>query len=334
MNNLKISVIVPVYKAEAYLHRCVDSLLKQTFQDYEILLIDDGSPDNSGAICEEYAKKDHRVRVFHKENGGVSSARQCGMDYAQGEYTIHADPDDWVEPTMLEELYAKAKEEDADMVLCDFYEEYENKQIYKQQRPSNLDNQSVFRDLFQKLYGSCWNKLVRRVCFEKYALFFPKEMNLWEDLYVVLNLTMHPIKIAYLPKAFYHYDLFTNVNSIVRHQTLKDLESMKFFISSIEKKIDNHLFKDEIDDFKYQAKSLAFKLDLPYGAFFYLYSDVNQGFIKKYLNGENIIDNRLRIFMALCLKYNYYISAFLRRFYLLYSTMKRKIRIRLQDNNK
>ncbi len=82
--NPKISVIVPVYKAEKYLHRCVDSILAQTFTDFEVLLIDDGSPDRSGDICDEYAKKDSRVRVFHKENGGVSSARQYGIDNAQG----------------------------------------------------------------------------------------------------------------------------------------------------------------------------------------------------------------------------------------------------------
>lgn len=99
----KISVIVPVYKAEAYLHRCVDSIIAQTFTDWELLLVDDGSPDRSGDICDEYASKDARIRVFHKENGGVSSARQKGLDEAIGEYTIHADPDDWVEPTMLEE---------------------------------------------------------------------------------------------------------------------------------------------------------------------------------------------------------------------------------------
>ena len=123
MTNPKISIIVPVYKAENYLHRCVDSILTQTFSDFEVLLIDDGSPDKSGYICDEYARKDSRVRVFHKENGGVSSARQCGIDNAYGEYTIHADPDDWVEPTMLEELYAKAMDEDADMVICDYYED-------------------------------------------------------------------------------------------------------------------------------------------------------------------------------------------------------------------
>lgn len=101
----KISIIVPVYKAETYLHRCVDSILAQTFTDWELILVDDGSPDQSGKICDEYAKKDQRVKVIHKENGGVSSARQRGLDESVGEYTIHADPDDWVEPEMLDELY-------------------------------------------------------------------------------------------------------------------------------------------------------------------------------------------------------------------------------------
>lgn len=97
----KISVIVPVYKAEAYLHRCVDSILCQTFQDFELLLIDDGSPDKSGEICDEYALKDSRIRVFHKKNEGVSSARNLGIDYALGYYICFIDSDDWVENEYL-----------------------------------------------------------------------------------------------------------------------------------------------------------------------------------------------------------------------------------------
>ena len=132
----KISVIVPVYKAEEYLHRCVDSILAQSFTGFELILINDGSPDNSGAICDEYAQKDNRVKVIHKENGGVASARQCGIDNATGEYTIHADPDDWVEPTMLEELYNKAVEENADMVVCDFYVNTHKSCVYRTQQVS------------------------------------------------------------------------------------------------------------------------------------------------------------------------------------------------------
>ena len=129
----EISVIVPVYKAEKYLHKCVDSLLAQTFPNFEILLIDDGSPDNSGKYCDEFALKDNRIRVFHKENGGVSSARQFGLDNARGEYVIHADPDDWVETDMLDDLYKKAIEDDADMVICDFWIESDYGCIYETQ---------------------------------------------------------------------------------------------------------------------------------------------------------------------------------------------------------
>lgn len=102
MENPKISIIVPVYNAERYLRRCVDSILTQTFSDFEVLLIDDGSKDHSGAICDEYAQQDDRVRVWHKENGGVSSARNVGLDNAQGEWVTFVDSDDWIDKDYLE----------------------------------------------------------------------------------------------------------------------------------------------------------------------------------------------------------------------------------------
>ena len=131
-----ISIICPVYSAEKYIHRCLDSILAQTFTDFELLMIDDGSPDNSGKICDEYAEKDSRIRVFHKENGGVASARQIGLDNAIGDYTIHIDPDDWVDPNMLEELYAKAKEADADIVICDYWVNYKKYERYRSRENS------------------------------------------------------------------------------------------------------------------------------------------------------------------------------------------------------
>ena len=100
--NPKISVIIPVYNAEKTLHRCIDSILAQTFSDFEVLLIDDGSKDKSGEICDEYARKDSRIKVCHKENGGVSSARNTGLSKAMGEYVIHCDADDFIEPEMLD----------------------------------------------------------------------------------------------------------------------------------------------------------------------------------------------------------------------------------------
>ena len=238
----KISVIVPVYKAEAYLHRCVDSLLAQTFTDFEILLVDDGSPDRSGEICDEYARKDSRVRVFHKENGGVSSARQCGMDNARGEYTIHADPDDWVDPTMLEELYRKAKEEDADMVICDYFVEERKKTKRIIQKPSALDHNVVLEELFQQLHGSCWNKLVRRACYVKYGVRFPLELSYCEDLFVNTCLLTHKINVACLPKAFYHYDQYTNEESLVHRPIDMIMAYRQQFISILSTSIPNCLY--------------------------------------------------------------------------------------------
>lgn len=231
--NPKISVIVPVYKAEKYLHKCVDSILAQTFTDFEVLLVDDGSPDRSGEICDEYAARDSRVKVFHKENGGVSSARQCGMDHAEGEYTIHADPDDWVEPTMLEELYRKAKEEDADMVMCDYYANYSQKQVYIRQKPSALDHETVLKEMFYHLHGSCCNKLIRRSVWMKYHIEFPKDLNYCEDLYVNTWLLKHDIKISYTGKAFYHYEQTINADSLVRHVSENIIDSLRVKLKCI-----------------------------------------------------------------------------------------------------
>lgn len=220
----KVSVIVPVYKAEKYLRRCVDSLLAQTFIDFEVIIVDDGSPDSSGEICDEYARKDDRVKVIHQKNGGVSIARQRGMDEACGEYTIHADPDDWVEPDMLEELYRKAKEEDADMVICDFFNNSELSQTICTQKPSQLRHDVVQCELFQQLHGCCWNKLVRRACYNDFHIRFPEGVACREDVFVNTSLLAHDIKVAYLPRAFYHYDSFSNGNSIVRSRTRESFE--------------------------------------------------------------------------------------------------------------
>lgn len=311
----KITLIVPIYKAEKYLHRCIDSILGQTFEDFEVLLVDDGSPDRSGYICDEYARKDHRVRVFHKENGGVSSARQCGIDNAYGEYTIQVDPDDWVEPTMLEELYAKAKEDNSDMVICDFYEEYEHKQIYKIQKPTALEHNIVLGDFFSKLHASLCNKLIKRECYTKYNLRFPKEMNLSEDAYLMFCLTKNPIKITYLSKAYYHYDRYTNKNSITRKLTIKDLDSLIFLIKYLEENIEDK-FKEEIYNKKCYVKTLAFSLPISYSEFIHICEDINERFI--YENWEMRSSKKIRklnLFIAFCMKTNMFIGRTLRYVY-------------------
>ena len=211
----KISVIVPIYKAENYLHRCVDSFLSQTLTEFEILLVDDGSPDKSGDMCDDYAKKDYRVRVIHKENGGVSRARQTGTDHAMGDYIIHADPDDWVEPTMLQDLYEKAETEDADMVICDFLIETKDQIRLLCQRPSGYEKETLLNDILSKrLHGSCCNKLIKRACYEHVS--FPLDLNCNEDAFVVMHIINNGAKVAYLNRTYYHYCMDTNPTSIIK----------------------------------------------------------------------------------------------------------------------
>lgn len=216
MINPKISIIVPIYKAEFTLLRCLDSLKAQTFTDFEVLMVDDGSPDRCGEIIDEYAAKDSRFKAYHKPNGGVSSARQFGIDHARGEYTIHADPDDWVELTMLEELYRKAKEDDADMVICDYWINTTNREDYVCQEPISLIHDSLLKELFGRIHGSCWNKLIKKDLYNQNSVRFPSGLSFCEDQYVIASFLKHNIKVGYLNKAFYHYYRSDSDNSLSR----------------------------------------------------------------------------------------------------------------------
>lgn len=118
---MKISVIMAVHNARSTMDRMLQGLQEQTLDDFEIIIVDDGSTDGSSMICDEYAAHDKRIKVIHQDNGGVSAARQTGLNAACGKYVIHADADDYVEPMMLERLYAKAEEENADVVFCDYF---------------------------------------------------------------------------------------------------------------------------------------------------------------------------------------------------------------------
>lgn len=213
----KISIIVPVYQAQAYIERCLDSLLKQNFTDFELLLIDDGSKDASGSICDGYAQNDSRIIVKHKSNEGVSKTRQYGLDLAVGEYVIFVDPDDWVEPDYLKVLYETAKSGDYDLVMCDFLKEFgNNNSVYCCQKPSSLDAASILEEMFTTLNGSTWNKLVRKDLYTRFVINFPEGINFCEDLYVTCSLLLKDIKVSYVNRALYHYDQIVNMNSIVR----------------------------------------------------------------------------------------------------------------------
>lgn len=197
----KISVIVPVYKAEKYLHRCVDSILAQTFTNFELLLINDGSPDNSGAICDEYAIKDKRVHVFHKENGGVSSARNLGLDNAKGEWIAFVDADDWVEENYLEDLSINI---DTDFIIGGF--KTANNSV---KREENVYTGKQLIDFLnthelEKLRVP-WGNLLNRDIIEKNKIRFDKKVRYGEDTIFNLQYICHCNSIRTTAKCGYYY---------------------------------------------------------------------------------------------------------------------------------
>lgn len=135
---MKLSIIIPVYNASSYLPGCLERLIKQPFQSIEIILVDDGSTDTSASICDEYAQKDHRIRVKHELHAGVAHSRQIGFEEAQGDYILYVDADDAVDTNMITDMYQKAIEEDADMVICDYRELIHDGVVYRKQEPSTL----------------------------------------------------------------------------------------------------------------------------------------------------------------------------------------------------
>lgn len=214
------SIIVPVYNSEKTFRRCVDSILNQTFCDWETLLIDDGSTDASSHMCDEYAACDSRFRVFHKNNEGVAASRQMGLVNAKGEYVIHVDSDDWIDETMLENMYSCIKNNNSDVLICNYYVNTDYEQTIVRQNVLNLKPIDVLHNLFQNLHGSLWNKLVRRTVFEKYNINFIPQINYCEDVLIWVQLLQHPeIKIIFDDNAYYHY--YMNEKSIT-HAYTKD----------------------------------------------------------------------------------------------------------------
>ena len=293
MINPQVSVIVPIYNAEATLLRCLDSLRNQAFQSFEVLMIDDGSPDRCGEMIDDYARSDNRFKAYHKENGGVSSARQFGVEHAQGVYTIHADPDDWVEPNMLEEMYKKAQEDDADMVICDFFIETYKGQEYVKQQPSALDHLSVQKELFQHLHGSCCNKLIRRSCYSDGNVRFPEGISRCEDQYVMTSILNLEIRVAYLPKAFYHYVRY-DTNSLSRAYS-NQTHSQDILLRNLFHELLNGT---SLDEYVYRQKTFIIFASSFWGGR-QLYT--SQSFKKEFSSYESIVVEMEKSFLNKCL---------------------------------
>lgn len=209
----EISVIVPIYKVEKYIDQCIQSILKQTFSDYEVILVDDGSPDNCGIICDEYAKRDKRVHVIHQKNGGISAARNAGLNRffcnVDNKYVTFIDSDDWISAYYLEQLYTTAIMTDADIVSCD----YSSKQLVENNGKTNSDNIRIFSGknaLIERYKGdaqirvSSWGKLYRRNLLE--GLSFP-EGKIHEDQWFSTMAYYFANRTVFLNDKLYFYRL-------------------------------------------------------------------------------------------------------------------------------
>ena len=210
MDNI-ISVIVPIYKVEKYLCRCIDSILEQTYTNLEIILVDDGSPDKCGEICDQYEKKDKRIRVIHKTNGGLSDARNTGLDAATGQYIAFVDGDDFIRKDMYEKMYASIKKYNADMSICNFkYIGERGEDIFdNQDLPIKDGVLSGTTILFEKMLNNkpwywvtAWNKLYKRSLFSDIR--FPVGKT-HEDEFIIHKLLLKSNNVACVNDMLYYY---------------------------------------------------------------------------------------------------------------------------------
>ena len=237
----KVSVVVPIYKVEKYIHRCVDSILEQTYKNLEIILVNDGSPDRCGEIAERYKAKDHRIKVIHKENGGLSDARNQGMKHASGEYTTFVDSDDWLEKNMIDYMVTCSQKYEADVVQSAFYYAYEDKLLLDNRHttaneaPIIMNNKQVMQELVvnEKVKNFAWGKLyktelIRDIEFKKGVLF--------EDIYWAHQVMKRVNTFLLTCRPLYNY--FQRSDSIVSNYSIRNLDM-------IEGLRERHLFIEE-----------------------------------------------------------------------------------------
>lgn len=214
----KVSVIVPVYNVEKYIEKCLNTLVNQTLQDIEIIVVNDGATDNSEKIIKEFLEKyPEKIVYLKKENGGLSDARNFGIPYAKGEYIAFVDSDDYVETFMYKEMYEIAKKENSDMVECDFIWEYPNK--------SRIDTGEIYnnkKEMAQKVRVVAWNKLIKKSILDETKIEFPKGYR-YEDLEFTYKLIPYLDKVSFLKKPCVHYIQRDNSISNTQNERTKEI---------------------------------------------------------------------------------------------------------------
>lgn len=239
MNKIKVSVIVPIYNVEKYIERCVRSLMEQTLKEIEYIFVNDCTPDKSidilKKVIQEYPYRAEHIHFLnHTINKGLPSTRNTGLTITTGEYIAHCDSDDWVEPDMYEKLYNQAISENADIVCCDFWDDFTYKKRLRKDSYYTSKKENIRAMLQTRIHGSNGNKLVKKTLYSEHNIKFPDGINMWEDLYTSVRLFYYSQKITYIPQAFYHY-FQQNSDSLVNNLSLKKIEERIEICNLIEK---------------------------------------------------------------------------------------------------
>lgn len=227
MNDL-VSIIIPIYNVEQYLNECIDSVIKQTYSNIEIILVDDGSPDKCPQICDEWVRRDSRISVIHKENGGLSDARNVGIDVIHGSYILFVDSDDWIEYDMVEKMLDVIKKEKADICACGIMYEYPSRAVIRKVDQFKGNSSETLGRLYNDTHYpvSALNKLYKCECWKK--LRFPIG-KLCEDAFTTYLLIDQADTIVQIPNAFYHYRIRENsiMTSNFNHKKMDEEEAWR-----------------------------------------------------------------------------------------------------------
>ena len=327
MNNYKVTIITPIHKAERFIERCAKSLLNQDFESIEYIFINDATPDDSFKILKKLVDQCNRkgdIKLLENEyNLGVAKTRKKGMLEASGEYVIQIDSDDWIESNMISTLYNKAKQDNADIAVCDYYISFiTGKETYrKEEYKPNIDF-NIKNIMLGKVHPAFWNTLIKRSLYVEKNIFPEGKINMGDDYEMMLKLFLSTEKVSYIPKAFLYYTQY-NENSITKTMNKEYINDTINYIEVFEEiqKPTKNRYMEEFRTMLVFWKKM-FVLDKQYTKYFYtIHPEVNKF---KYIfnnNGYGFFQKITISFMLLKMPF------ITRRIYKSYRWLKKKYKV-------
>lgn len=315
MNKKLISIIVPIYNAEKYIERCVNSILSQSYKELEIILVNDGSTDKTKEICDKLADKDKRISVIHKRNEGVSKARNTGLDIVTGEYVLFADSDDWLEESMCEKMMNCALKNNSDIVVCEYNNYYENTRELEDVKLKDYDNisfSSVITNDNSKYGGFPWNKLIKREVIKHQ---FNENIHYYENLLFFLQNSKEDLKYSVVHESLYNYCI--NDNSAVHSKKysikkLSALEALKMVIPLVPS--ENEVLHKYVFVMSYYNNLYYIKKEHIEKTCIEKYKETVNKFYKEIKKSKELkINNKLKLFVLKNMYYIYFVFKSLKK---------------------